>query len=148
MLGEVHTIIQGDRESQGVNVKTRTVSVFIKCPPSDLYGFVADPLHLPEWAHGLCRSIRRQAGAWVVDGPLGEVGFRFALRNSWGVLDHVVTLSNGQEIVNPMRVVARGAGSEVLFTLFQPEEMSDLQFVEDVATVERDLRTLKQILEG
>jgi hypothetical protein len=91
--------------------------------------------------------VRRQAGAWVVEGPLGEVGFKFVLRNSWGVLDHVITLPNGQEIFNPMRVVANGPGSEVLFTLFQPEEMSDLQFVEDLSTVERDLRRLKQILE-
>ncbi|HXV12694.1 MAG TPA: SRPBCC family protein, partial [Candidatus Krumholzibacteria bacterium] len=59
-----------------------------------------------------------------------------------------VTLASGEKALNPMRVVPNGEGSEVLFTLFQLSEMSDLQFVEDVAMVERDLRSLKEVLEG
>lgn len=133
---------------QGGDVKSRTVSVSIKCPPSDVYGFAADPRNLPQWATGLCRSIRPSGESWLVESPLGEVSFRFVPQNPFGVLDHVVTFSDGREVLNPMRVVPNGDGSEILFTLFQSAEMSDLQFVEDCATVEQDLRTLKRILEG
>ena len=129
-------------------MKSRTVSVFVKCPPSDVYGFVADPRNLPEWATTFCRSVRPSGNAWMLDTPLGEVGFRFVERNPFGVLDHVVTLASGQKTLNPMRVLPNGDGCEVIFTLFQAPEMSDLQFVEDVAMVERDLRMLKQVLEG
>jgi hypothetical protein len=46
-----------------------------------------------------------------------------------------------------MRVLSNGSGSEVVFTLFQLPEMSDEQFAEDTAMVERDLKTLKNVLE-
>ena len=46
-----------------------------------------------------------------------------------------------------MRVVPNGSGSEVIFTLFKTPEMSDKQFAEDAGLVERDLRTLKSVLE-
>jgi len=129
-------------------MKTRTISVFIKCPPSDVYGFVVDARNLPRWATEFCRSVRPSGDAWLVDTPLGEVGFRFVERNTLGVLDHVVTLASGQETRNHMRVVANGLGSEVLFTLFQGPEMSDLEFVEDCSMVENDVRMLKRVLEG
>jgi hypothetical protein len=35
----------------------------------------------------------------------------------------------------------------VLFTVFRRPEMTDQQFADDTAAVERDLRTLKQVLE-
>lgn len=129
-------------------MKSRTVSVSIKCPPGDVYGFVVDARNLPRWATAFCRSVRPSGSAWLVDTPLGEVGFRFVERNALGVLDHVVTPASGQATLNPMRVVANGAGSEVLFTLFQGDGMSDIEFMEDCSMVENDLRTLKRIMEG
>jgi hypothetical protein len=76
------------------------------------------------------------------------VQLRFADRNTLGVLDHRVTLSSGVEIVVPMRVIANGAGSEVLFTLFQTPGMSDDAFERDAKQVEQDLAALKAVLEG
>jgi hypothetical protein len=63
-------------------------------------------------------------------------------------MDHAVTVASGETIVNPMRVVPNGTGSEVLFTVFQRPGMSDAQFYEDAALVQRDLETLKRVLEG
>ena len=129
-------------------MKSRTVSVFIRRPPAEVYAYVFDVRNLPWWATAFCRSVRPSNDAWIVDTPLGEMGLRFVERNALGVLDHVVTLASGEESLSPMRVLPNGDGSEVIFTLFQASDMSDLQFVEDVAMVERDLRTLKRILEG
>jgi hypothetical protein len=46
-----------------------------------------------------------------------------------------------------MRVVPNGAGSEVLFTLFRSPAMSDDKYAEDASLVDRDLQTLKRLLE-
>lgn len=73
---------------------------------------------------------------------------RFLPATEFGVLDQLVTLPEGQSILNPMRVVANGEGSEVMFTLFQLPEMSDEQFAKDSQMVEVDLRTLKSVMEA
>jgi hypothetical protein len=72
----------------------------------------------------------------------------FVEQNNYGVLDHAVTVQPGIEIVNPMRVVPNGSGSEVMFTLFQLPGTSDEKFAEDAGLVERDLLTLKKALEA
>ena len=79
--------------------------------------------------------------------PFGKVRIRFAPRNSVGVLDHDVTLASGVTIHNPMRVVPNGEGSEFTFTLIRQPGVSDAQFASDRAAVEKDLKTLKDMLE-
>jgi len=51
------------------------------------------------------------------------------------------------EVYVPMRVQPNGSGSEVIFTLFWLPGMTGQQFVEGVGMVERDLKTLKDVLE-
>lgn len=46
-----------------------------------------------------------------------------------------------------MRVVPNGKGAEVVFTLFHLPNMSDQKFQKDAALVDRDLKTLKRLLE-
>ena len=72
----------------------------------------------------------------------------FAPANPFGVLDHVVTLPDGQAFNNPMRVVPVGAGSLVTFTLFRQEGMSDAEFERDAAMIESDLAALKRVVEA
>lgn len=64
------------------------------------------------------------------------------------MLDHTIVTPDGMEILNPMRVVPNGSGSVVMFTLFQLPSMSDEKFHEDMGLVEKDLTTLKNILEN
>jgi hypothetical protein len=47
-----------------------------------------------------------------------------------------------------MRVIANGAGSELIFTLFRLADMSDEKYAEDAEWVMRDLNALKQLLEA
>ena len=72
---------------------------------------------------------------------------RFAEKNTFGVLDHYVNPTPEIEVYVPMRVLPNGSGSKVVFTLFRLPDMSDEQFVEDVGRVERDPKTLKDVLE-
>ena len=124
------------------------VSVYIARRPTEVYEFASDPRNLPRWAAGLARSeVRKDGDEWIADAPFGKIRVRFARPNSFGVMDHDVTLESGVTIHNPMRVVPNGAGSEFVFTLIRQPGMSDGQFAKDKAAVEADLKTLKDLLE-
>lgn len=125
----------------------RHISVSIGLPPEDVYAFASNPENLPKWATGLGGSIKNVDGEWTADSPMGKVKIRFPARNTFGVLDHDVILESGAKVHNPMRVVARGKGSEVIFTLFRQPGMSDEKFREDARWVEKDLNILKGLLE-
>lgn len=127
--------------------ESRTLSVTIACPARKVYEFVSNPENLPRWAAGLCKSVRKSDSGWIAETPQGPMQIRFAEKNDFGVLDHYVTTASGVEIYVPMRVVPNGSGSEVIFTLFKTPEMSDKQFGEDAGMAERDLKTLKSVLE-
>jgi hypothetical protein len=71
----------------------------------------------------------------------------FAERNDYGILDHDVTLPSGETVHNPMRVIADGAGCEVVFTLRRQPGMTDEEFSRDAGLVLADLRALKEQLE-
>jgi uncharacterized protein YndB with AHSA1/START domain len=125
------------------------ICVYIARPPAEVYEFASDPRNLPRWAAGLARSEVRQDGdAWVADAPFGTVRVTFAERNAFGVMDHDVTLESGVIVHNPMRVLPRGEGSELVFTLIRRPGVSDEEFAKDAAAVEKDLRSLKQLLEA
>lgn len=127
--------------------RCRTLSVSIDCPPVRVYAFVRNPENIPRWAGGLGKSVRKTPGGWILETADGPLGFRFVPDNDLGVLDHVVTIAPGVDILNPMRVVANGEGSEVSFTLFELPGMTAEKFAEDAGMVERDLHALKRVLE-
>jgi len=129
-------------------LKSRTLSVSINCDPKKLYEFVSNPENLPKWAKMFCRSIKKSNGGWIVETPQGPVNVRLSKRNDFGILDHYVSPAPGVEVFVPMRVVPNGSGSEVLFTVFQPGDMSDEKYAEDIRWVEQDLHHLKSIMEG
>ena len=130
------------------------LTITINRPPAEVYDFAADARNLPQWAAGLARSTVEQIGDhWVVDAPFGKARIKFADRNPLGVLDHDVTVvdaasGSGVTVHNPMRVLPHGEGSEFVFTLFRQPNMTDEQFAADKAAVEKDLQTLKTLLEG
>lgn len=124
------------------------LGVSIDRPPPEVYAFVAIPENLPRWAKGLGVTIEEVAGEWVADSPMGKVKVRFVERNGLGVLDHDVVLEDGATFHNPMRVVANGRGSEVVFTLLRRPGVTDDAFQADVSAVERDLDALKRLLEA
>ncbi len=126
--------------------RAHTVSVGIDVDPQTVYGYASDPANLPVWAPGFVKSMEKKGGHWLAETTLGQVRFRFAPANEFGVLDHDVE-STGGTVHNPMRVVPNGAGSEVLFTLIQLPGVSEEQFQQDMDTVRADLNKLRTLLE-
>jgi uncharacterized protein YndB with AHSA1/START domain len=129
--------------------EVRHVSVSIARPPDTVYEFAVKPENLPKWAVGLGRSFRPQGdGSWLAEGgPVGSATVHFVERNRLGVLDHDVTVQSGETVHNPIRVIPNGSGSEVVFTLFRRPGVSRDQFAQDAQAVEKDLRSLKRLLE-
>jgi len=129
-------------------MRVRHITVSIARPWEDVYEFLAEPANFERWASGLGNGLRRIGGKlWRAEGPDGGVTVRFSDRNAYGVLDHEVETPTGERILNPMRVVPNGSGSEVVFTVFQRPGVSDETFEADANWVSRDLQALKQLLE-
>lgn len=128
-------------------MKSRTMTVSINCSPQRVYEYASQPTNFPEWLTFIT-GVRKTGDDWIVDTPDGPMGIRFVPTNQLGVLDHYAILPDGQQVLNPMRVVANCDGTEVIFTLFQLSGMTDDQFSIDAETVERDLNQLKSVLEA
>ncbi|HEU4917928.1 MAG TPA: SRPBCC family protein [Acidimicrobiia bacterium] len=124
------------------------INVTIERPLEEVYDFVSKPENFPRWASGLAAAIEAEGDHWVSETPEGRVEIRFTPRNELGVLDHRVTMPSGLEVYVPMRVVANGESSEVMFTLFRTPGMTDEVLARDLEWVQGDLATLKQLLEG
>ena len=131
-----------------MSAEVRHLSISSPRPPDEVYAFCADPHNLPRWAEGLAQSVRFEGETLIAQSPMGEITVRFAERNAFGVLDHVVTLASGDTFNNPMRVLPNGDGSEVVFTLFRQPGVSDEEYERDAAAVTRDLRALARLLAG
>ena len=129
---------------------TRHVSRVIARPWREVYAYAADPAHLVHWASGLATATVTPVGdgSWHASSPFGEVNVRFAGPNDLGVVDHVVAMPDGTEVLNPMRVLPHDDGAEVVFTVRRRPGMSDDDVAADAATVAGDLETLRGICEG
>ncbi|MCQ4197060.1 SRPBCC family protein [Streptomyces parvulus] len=128
--------------------QSRHVSVHIDRTVDEVYAYASDPANLPAWAHGLGESMEQVDGRWfAASSPMGRVEVAFVPRNELGVLDHHVTLPSGQTVHNPVRVIADGAGSEVVFTVRRQPGTSDADFERDASTVAADLARLKELLD-
>ncbi|MDQ1126339.1 hypothetical protein SAMN05216488_2782 [Microbacterium sp. LKL04] len=120
----------------------------IESPPRDVIAFAGDPANLPRWAAGLSSGIRNEGGRWLAESPMGDIEVSFPGPVEAGVLDHDVALPDGTVVHNPLRVLRNDAGSEVVFTLFRRDGVTDVEFAEDAAAIEADLEALRAILEG
>ncbi|MGC0384239.1 SRPBCC family protein [Streptomyces sp. SAI-129] len=128
--------------------ESRHLSIRIDRTAADVYAYASNPANLPAWAHGLGTSIEKSADHWVAESsPLGRVTVSFTPPNDLGVLDHHVTLPSGETVHNPVRVIADGTRSEVVFTLRRQPGTTDAAFERDADMVTADLARLKELLE-
>ncbi|MBP1857186.1 SRPBCC family protein [Rhizobium herbae] len=129
-------------------MEAKIVHIDIERDWRDVYAFAAKPENMPLWASGLGTGLEPDGEDWVAHGPLGSVRVHFTALNDFGVLDHLVTMESGLEVNNALRVVPNGDGAEVMFTLLKLPGMSEEQFDTDANWVQKDLSTLKKLLES
>lgn len=129
-------------------MESRHVSRVIAASPQDVYEVAVEPTNLPRWASGLAEAeVEVKGDHLVVQSPMGEVRVRFVPRNSFGILDHDVTLPSGATVTNPLRVLAHPDGAEVVFTVRQLD-LSDEEFEQDARTIAKDLDALAALVES
>lgn len=130
-------------------MRTLTITVDIAVAPDAVMAYASNPLHLPQWAPGFASSISPSGDEWLVrmaDGT--EVRLWFTPPNADGILDHVVYLPDGEEVMNTMRVTPGDAGgSTVSFVLHQRQGMNDAELMRDAELVRADLLRLRSMLE-
>lgn len=129
-------------------LSAQTLHVTINRPCDEVYAFLSQPENFPLWAKGLANSLRREDEDWVADTPQGRIHIRFSAPNAFGVLDHWVTLPDGDVVYVPLRALANRRGTEVIFTLFRQPDMDDALFARDAGLVNADLQALKRLLES
>jgi hypothetical protein len=127
--------------------EARALSVRINRTAAEAYEFLSLPENFGKWASGLSSPLRRSGDDWVVETAEGQAIVRFAERNVYGVLDHQVRLPLSGAVYVPLRVVANGAGCELVLTLFRRPKITDAQFAADAEWVQRDLEAAKRLLE-
>ena len=128
--------------------RIKTLSISIERPAAEAYEFLALPENFAKWASGLGTALRKVDGEWVAETPEGPAKVCFSERNSFGVLDHSVTLPRGVSVYVPLRVVPKERGCELVLTIFRQPDMSEDRFAADAEWVIRDLQAAKRILEG
>jgi len=128
--------------------ESRHLSVHIDRPVTEVYAFASDPANLPRWAPGLGSAITRVGDSWVVETSEGQVQLTFTPHNEYGVLDHHVVTPSGENVYVPLRALADGDATEVVFTLRRGPGMTDDQLERDAALVAADLARLRSVLEG
>lgn len=127
-------------------MKSHHVSRVIAATPESLYKFASNIDNLPRWAAGLALAeVVHDGDALLVESPMGQVRVRFVEANSFGVLDHDVTLPSGTVVTNSVRVLPHPDGAEVVFTVRQIE-LNDAEFARDVQMVAADLDRLAREL--
>jgi hypothetical protein len=128
--------------------RSRTLSVTIDRPWQEVYDFAADPGNMTQWAAGLGSSFSEEAeNVWVARQEGNPIRIRFTPRNALGVIDHDVHVG-GAVVHVASRVMPNGDGAEVTFLLLQERGMTDEEFERDAGLVQKDLETLKGMLEG
>jgi hypothetical protein len=131
----------------GSVLESRTLSIAIGRPWTEVYESIWRPESFPQWASGLSKaSLEKDGNWWRAEGPTGTVRIRFTGHNPFGVMDHYVDTGSGPEIYVPLRVIANRDGAEILLTLFRQPGISEQQFLTDAEWVNRDLSALATLM--
>jgi carbon monoxide dehydrogenase subunit G len=127
--------------------RAAVVHISIPASPESVTAFLSDMEKWKTWAPWVRSVARRSDRDWSLETTDGAMTVRFAEPNSFGILDHRVTLASGVSVFNAMRVTPNGSGSELTMVVLQSPEMSDEQFKQDVRAVTDDFARLKSAAE-
>jgi hypothetical protein len=127
--------------------QSAVVHTSILAPAPAVVAFLSDMENWRAWAPWI-RSVARTGADWRLQTEAGPMTVHFVEPNALGVLDHEVTLASGETVMNSMRVVPNGGGSELVMVVFQSPTASAEQFARDVQAVTDDLARLKKAAEA
>lgn len=129
--------------------RSATKSIAIRRPALEVFAYLADLSHWPDWAIVNVKEVRPRPGEdwWDMVTPHGQALLRLRSDPQHGILDHDFRDPQASWTV-PARVVPNGAGATVMLTFFQPPDFTDAVFDAQMRLVDVELAKLKEILEA
>jgi hypothetical protein len=129
-------------------LRAEVVHTSILAPPRQVIAFLVDVHNWPRWAPWIHSVSRASEHGWTLATDAGQMNVRFVEHNTLGVLDHEVTLPSGVSMLNSMRVVPNGSGSELVMVVLQAPGASGEEFERDIQAVRDDLARIKTLSEA
>jgi hypothetical protein len=128
-------------------VRTATVTTVLSAPQADVFAYLSDIEHLPEWANEFARELRREGDDYKVVNGLGEFWFRIEADPDSGVIDMFAGPAKDRMAVFPTRAVALPDGrTAYTFTMFQGPDMSDDLFDAQHSSLQREFANIERVL--
>jgi hypothetical protein len=129
-------------------VRTATVTTLLSAPQPEVFGYVADVEHLPQWATEFARELRRDGDDYKVVNGLGEFFFSIEADPASGVIDMFAGPTKDQMAIFPSRAIALPDGRTAFtFTMFQAPDMPDERFEAQLASLRREIANLERLLD-
>lgn len=125
---------------------TKTLSATLQKDAATLFQWLSDVDHLPQWHPGLCQSLDKSIGRLTVMTPRGAFPLTLLRDDRAMVLDLVLQLEPGLELLSAIRVFANGESSDVVLTLVRPQGLMESLFHEHYRWAESALRELRNII--
>lgn len=127
-------------------MRSDTRSVTIRRRPEDVFDYVADINNWPDYTD-FAQSVEDKDTHWIIHSPQGPVRLVPHFDRKLGLLDSAVTLSSGEEVMIPYRVVPNETGAELIMTNFQARGDSPKAYAEQLRWMEKELDAIKKTLE-
>ncbi len=86
-------------------MKTATITTVLDAPQEEVFEYLADIEHLPEWATEFARQLRREGDDYKVVNGLGEFFFAIEADRTTGVIDMFTGATKDAMAVFPTRAV-------------------------------------------
>ena len=126
--------------------RAETRSISIAAPPETVLELLSDARRLPEWAPAFAAAVEPAGRDWLIDSGAGLLRIRVRASREYGTVD--LLRPDDQSRGARMRVLNNQDGSEFLFTLVFPEGTDDTAITLQMATIETELRTVRDLCEA
>jgi hypothetical protein len=129
-------------------MRSATVTTVLQAPQQEVFEYIADIGHLPQWANEFARELRREGDDFKVVNGLGEFFFTIKADPTSGVIDMFAGPTKDTMAVFPTRAVALPDGRTAYsFTMFQPPDMPDELFDAQHASLQREFANIERLLD-
>lgn len=131
-------------------MRAHTTSALLPIPAVEAFHFLSRLDNVPRWAtEFVTGGFELEGDHAVAKTAKGRVIMRLRTDEDTLVIDHIVEPAPGVEAVFPGRIVPLPDGRSLfLFTAVQAPDQSDADFDRDMASLDRELRGLPEVIDG
>lgn len=123
------------------------LSVELHAAKDEVFDYLSDIQHFPEWATEFCRELRHADGHYKVHTPGGELYMHIEADRRTGVIDFYASPTPETIDRDPLttRVLAAGDGASIYVASFvQPAELPDEVYGQQCAGLKREMENIRR----